>query len=605
MNSIESDHKRQGGRGHIDDMSKWAVSWLRLGPALLQASLACSANHTGSSSPHGAGAAGGTGNINTGAGGSLVAIDNGGGVDTGNGSQPSSDNPTTCADAVANRTYVGCDFWPTVVYNPVYSVFDFAAVVANAGATPANITVVRGTATATAVVQPGSLQQIKLPWVVELKGADFDAKTLGARPTKSVRVDGGAYHLTSDVPVTVWQFNPVEYKKDAAELASEMRACTYPPNASNSDGTNCESVSADASLLIPSSALTGNYRVTSKSAFPISSTDGTGVSDAAGGFTITATQDSTHVKIQLADAMAAGTGVTAGKQGDVVEFDVNAGDVLELLSQPAPYADMRHSDISGSIVNATKPVQLIGFNPLTSVPSSPIPMPGSCCADHLEETVLPAEVLGKDYVVASPSTHKGTNAGHFVRFFGNFDGTTLNYRGTPPVGAPSTLSAGQIVEVDTSTPATPASPGFEVVGDKPFALTSIMKSGTVQNGCNDGPECYIGDSSMSDEVAVEQFRKDYIFLAPDDFAFNWADVLVPTGATVTLDGAPLAGIKESVTGDWSVVRVQLMGGTTSGAHRLSSNLPIGLQVMGYGHATSYYYPGGLNLTVIAEAPVVK
>jgi hypothetical protein len=27
--------------------------------------------------------------------------------------------------------------------------------------------------------------------------------------------------------------------------------------------------------------------------------------------------------------------------------------------------------------------------------------------------------------------------------------------------------------------------------------------------------------------------------------------------------------------------------------------------MGYGHATSYYYPGGLNLTVIAMPPVVK
>ena len=110
---------------------------------------------------------------------------------------------------------------------------------------------------------------------------------------------------------------------------------------------------------------------------------------------------------------------------------------------------------------------------------------------------------------------------------------------------------------------------------------------------------------MSDEVAVEQYRTDYIFLAPDDFAFNWADVMVPTGATVTLDGAPLGGTAEVVTPDWSVMRVPLMGGTTMGAHKLTSSKPVGLQVMGYGHATSYYYPGGLNLTVIADPPVVR
>jgi len=53
------------------------------------------------------------------------------------------------------------------------------------------------------------------------------------------------------------------------------------------------------------------------------------------------------------------------------------------------------------------------------------------------------------------------------------------------------------------------------------------------------------------------------------------------------------------------MRVPLMAGTTMGAHKLSADMPVGLQVMGYGHATSYYYPGGLNLNFIADAPVVK
>ncbi len=75
----------------------------------------------------------------------------------------------------------------------------------------------------------------------------------------------------------------------------------------------------------------------------------------------------------------------------------------------------------------------------------------------------------------------------------------------------------------------------------------MMKSGTVQNGCSVEADCYIGDPSMSYEVAVEQYRQEYIFLAPEDFAFNWADVMVPNGANVQLDGAALGGTPEVVT----------------------------------------------------------
>jgi len=104
--------------------------------------LACSAGSgsKANSSTGGNGAAdpgsGGTvslaGTTVTGLGGINTAGDTSGGDD---------DNPTSCAQAAAKRTYIGCDFWPTVTYNPVYSEFDFAVVVANSGATDAQITV--------------------------------------------------------------------------------------------------------------------------------------------------------------------------------------------------------------------------------------------------------------------------------------------------------------------------------------------------------------------------------------------------------------------------------------------------------------------------------
>jgi hypothetical protein len=38
---------------------------------------------------------------------------------------------------------------------------------------------------------------------------------------------------------------------------------------------------------------------------------------------------------------------------------------------------------------------------------------------------------------------------------------------------------------------------------------------------------------------------------------------------------------------------------------LRSDQPVGLQFMGFGHATSYYTPGGLNLNLISPPPVIN
>jgi hypothetical protein len=43
----------------------------------------------------------------------------------GSGSRPVSD-PTTCEEALQAKTYVGCDYWPTVTANLVSDVFDLA-----------------------------------------------------------------------------------------------------------------------------------------------------------------------------------------------------------------------------------------------------------------------------------------------------------------------------------------------------------------------------------------------------------------------------------------------------------------------------------------------
>jgi len=115
-----------------------------------------------------------------------------------------------------------------------------------------------------------------------------------------------------------------------------------------------------------------------------------------------------------------------------------------------------------------------------------------------------------------------------------------------------------------------------------------------------------GDPSFSMMVTPEQFRREYTFLAPTDYLENFADVLVPTGASVNLNGAPVTTAPTPIgNSGWGTLRLTLDAGT-GGIHKLTTDHEqgLGLQVMGFGFATSYYYPGGLNLERISEPPVI-
>jgi hypothetical protein len=566
-------------------------------------SLACSAGGGDKAGTvHGGGGTGNTGNT-PGTAGTLVFGGSGpglGGFPNGGETETDFDNPTTCAQAMTNRTYIGCDFWPTVTYNPVYTEFDFAVVIANSSAEVAMITVA-GPAGFTAMdsVPAHGLKAVILPWVPALKGPEFSRlNTSEGRAKDSVRVDGGAYHVTSSIPVTAWQFSPLEYSKPKTDFTA--CATTF-----NTD--KCFSASNDASLLVPSTAMTGNYRIFGRSGV-YGGAAGLTFTSASSGVAITATQAATHVKLQFpagcgaesfsgtpGGCVAAGTGVMAADAGTTAEYDLNAGDVLQLVGVFAAGDSLKHADLSGTIVNATAPVQVVAFNPISNIPDM------ATNADHVEETVLPGEVIGTKYIVAPPTSPSGAvKGGHVVRIYGNVDGTTLTYAPATPAGAPATIAAGAFVEFG------PVTDAFTVEGTQPFVVGSFMVGGSLQappgDACPNFP-CR-GDPSMSMEVTPQQFRSTYTFLAPVDYENNFADILVPDGANVMLDGAALTVAPQAIAGGWSIVREPLTA-MSGGVHTLTSDKNVGLQVMGFGHATSYYYPGGLNLKLISKPPVVK
>src|SRR5208283_1264155 len=109
---------------------------------------------------------------------------------------PASDDPKTCAEAAASKSYVGCDYWPTVLANNVWSIFDYAVVVANAGTSTAQVIITGpGGVNQTQTILAGALAKFYLPWVQQLKGPDADECGSSTPVTTSTLATGAAYHL--------------------------------------------------------------------------------------------------------------------------------------------------------------------------------------------------------------------------------------------------------------------------------------------------------------------------------------------------------------------------------------------------------------------------
>jgi hypothetical protein len=540
---------------------------------------ACSSSSGGSG--FGGGNDGGTGGDSP----HMLGGDTGGfGGETGG--HPTGD-PQTCADALASHSYIGCDYWPTPVANNVWSVFDFAVVAANATMSDATVTVTGPNAFSTmSTVPAGQLAKIYLPWVPALKGPDADVCGSAMALPGSVLAMQSAYHLVSSVPVTVYQFNAIEYQGMGGAAGKDWSTCPglQPCILNNNMPVGCFSFTNDASLLLPSTAMTGNYRVTGE--------HGWGAAMLGGYFAVTGTQNNTNVTVKVSQTgtVLGGGSIPSTSPGNTITFMLNAGDVAEIVGYP-----MDASDLSGSLVTASNPVEVI-----SGVPCIQNPLGTQAC-DHMEQSVFPAETLGKHYIVTVPTSPHAAVVGHVVRFYGNVDGTTLTYAPSNIAGCPSMINAGQVAEC-TGGGQPYVMQDFEVTGNHEFGVGTFMLGGALQDPASPVTK-QEGDPSESMFASVEQFRTKYIFLAPDDYTESYADIVAPAGTTLTLDGASVgAQITMVGTGGFGIARV-LLGPGQSGAHVLTATNPVGLQVMGYGLYTSYQYPGGLNLAPIAPPPV--
>jgi len=451
-----------------------------------------------------------------------------------------------CAPQNLGTSYIGCDYYPTVTGNMVSANYNFAVAIANTSNAVANVTIEGGTlATPTVIsVQPNSVKVQTLPWQPALKlcsGPSW-SNCAGGVQMDAAQVAKGAFHLRSTAPVTVYQFNPLEYSLPSAGE----------PSYSN-----------DASLLLPTNVWRNDYYIASWQ-----QVGGTN----PGLLAVTARFDNTQVTITPKAATNAGQGAPAFSANTAKTVTLGAGDVIELST--------RTGDLTGSLVATDKPVQVIGGHYCANVPEST----GYC--DHLEESMFSVDALGRRYMINAPAvTTLPQGKVQTIRVIATQPNTTLTYN-PPQAGAPTTIAAaGSFIEIPNSTAS------FLIEATEKILVAQYMSGQDAGGGT--------GDPAMALAVPVEQFRTSYLFHAPTNYETNYVDVTAPMGATVMLDGVPLSFQPIGNTG-FGFVRVYPLsaGPASDGNHAMTGTAAFGITVYGYGQYTSYWYPGGLNLTDI-------
>ena len=479
-----------------------------------------------------------------------------------------------CQKAAAERSNVGCEYWPVDLDNE-YSAFNdaaaqqFAVVLANTSSRTVDVTVAENDAepgqpasirtVATAQVAPMSLVRIDLP------RREVDGSLAGMDEGPGTMLSSRAYRVRTTSPVVAYQFNPI-----------------------------VQSFSNGASLLIPTSGLDDFYWVLGwPTANPIAGPFGIpGIPDHSFVTIVGVGDNPVHVTVSLAGAIVGGGGIAAAPAGRTVEADLGAFDVLNLESDGIP------GDLTGTQVRASGPVVVFTGGERAIVPVDVMPPPPAnydpsmlCCTEHFEQQQFPTSSLGKVFVATrSPVRSRSAQnpEADVWRVLGTRAGTTV----TTNLPAPFdhfTVEPGQAYEFWSQN-------DFVLEASAPVIVGQFL----VSQGYVEDPDVG-GDPEFILFPPVEQYRLETIFLTPPTFERNYCVIAAPEQAQVLLDGMNLAGefstfcqkFPAGMVGTDRYVALRCPLG--EGIHRVMSDVPVGVTVYGYYNVGSYGYAAGTEL----------
>jgi hypothetical protein len=488
-----------------------------------------------------------------------------------------------CSPTQLGPGYQGCEFWPTVTANRVWTGsgagpgFHFGVLLGNPSTSRVDVEITGGDdPTVSLTLEPGEAREVKLDWASSttmLKGSDWASPFVPASSVASVSAPNAAYRITSKAPIVAYQFNPIEDKLVSAN------GCPALPGGNG----GCYSYSTDASLLIPAHVLGTRYVATGYHAwhqepFPRSADNRLAQGDF---LAITATQPGpgTDVTIALREGQTVLSGPNTPAFGSSPEtLTLSAGQVLQLFTAGRSGSDT----FSGTSIMSSRPIQV-----LSGVGCASIPQDNSPCG-HVEDPVLPLQVLGKDYVLPTLHAPSGASLPRSIRVQAVSDGTAITF--TPTTLNNVTLNKGEALDIPDVTV------NVSISSTVPFAVTEYLNGrGQINSGASDGQN--VAGPAQWSVPPTSQFRTDYVFMASPSFEVNVVSITAPTGAVVMLDDArvpPDAFVAVSKSG-MSVVRRTLSN--NGQVHRLHSDKPAGIAVYGFSPFTNYMVSGGLDFRV--------
>jgi hypothetical protein len=453
--------------------------------------------------------------------------------------------PETCQQALAGESTVGCLFFGVDLdSHDQVETAQFAIAVSNVQvAQMATVQVEQksggtwNTIAGPTQVAPLSLYTFNLP--------DFHQDDSGVKV-------GGAYRVTSDVPIIAYQFNPV-------------------------DGAS--SFLSDASMLYPVPTWDSINHVVGWKVINDGAVQGAYL-------TVVASVDDTEVTITPTSITVAGNGVPPSPIGVPFVVHLDEGDIAEVMTKTM------NQGLTGTrvISDPDHPVAVFSGNECTFIPTNVY------ACDHLEEQLSGVRLWGQHFI-ASRVPPRIANDPSLWQLYASEDATTITITSDVGVtGIPNNqfvLNAGQVVEFYVGGNA--QTPGdFEVEADKPIAVLNYMTGS--ENGAG------IGDPAMVQLSPIEQFLPRYVVLVPSTWINDVAVLARPAGAQITLDGAPIDNALFIPVADsgYEVARVPV----ADGIHVFDGGMnPFSIIILGYDSFDSYAYLGGTGTGVINPNPV--
>ena len=387
-----------------------------------------------------------------------------------------------------------------------------------------------------------------------------------------------AYRLATNIPVTAYQFNPLE---------------------------NEDVFSNDASLLLPTTTAGTDYLVmTREQSF----------GDLKGFVTVIGVDDEpTEVTVAVTAKTLPGEELPGMVAGDSLTATLERFDVLNIETNQIG------ADLTGSEVSSDRPVVVFAGSEASNAPntsrcdveagvcefdrsrscgcdevsdSSCSPHAAcatasliTCCADHLEQQMYPLSAWGRHYL-AVRSFPRGQERDVW-RIMAGEDGTEVTL--SPPVALVPPLDRGQWFEFESND-------DFEISSESPLLVGQFLAAEHAP-----GPGVQTGDAGIGDPAFVliaptAQLRESYVFLAPDKYELDYVSIALRRGDDVLLDGRSVetlggALVREIGDSGWVAVSAPL----SDGFHTLGCSETCSVMVHGYDQFVSYGYPGGLNL----------